>query len=462
MLAYLLTPKEYGYIAILTIIISFAEKIANMGFSHAIIQKEKVSKKDLNSIFWFITTFSVMISIIIYIFSYNIATLFGEPELVKLIKYSSLIFLLQPIGSIFNSILKKELQYDLFTKVQIAQLVTNKGSMLYLAFIGLGTASFPIGYILGNLIANLLLIVIFIRGNIWFPKIQFSLNNLSKYFKFGFSVSLNSILNNLSYYIDEIIISSIFSIETLGIYHFVKNIFNNVIRIVDSTISQVMFPVFSKMQSFDKEFTNSILKLLKSVSLLIVPVSIGLSLTSSLFVPVLFGSEWLNAITMFYYMCFWAISHLTTSILVGPLYGRGRSDWVLLVTVVEIPVRILVLYLFSYMGINYFILAFSILPLFKLIIYLNMIKKLTGIDLVYTILSLKGIYLAAIFSSSIGLLIKLSLQNIIGLIFTLLIVILFVAIIYILLIRYLDRSMFNYTITLMKKVFNSEKKIETQ
>ncbi|PAK44863.1 oligosaccharide flippase family protein, partial [Peribacillus simplex] len=54
-LAYFLTPTQYGYIAILTIIITFAEKIANMGFSHAIIQKEKVSDKDLSSIFWFVT-----------------------------------------------------------------------------------------------------------------------------------------------------------------------------------------------------------------------------------------------------------------------------------------------------------------------------------------------------------------------------------------------------------------------
>lgn len=457
-LAYLLTPKEYGYIAILTIIISFAEKIANMGFSHAIIQKEKVSDKDLNSIFWFITIVSLVISAIIYLFSSEIAAFFGEPDLVILIKYSSVIFLLQPIGSIFNSILKKELEYDLFTKVQIVQLITQKGSMIYLAFVGLGALSFPLGYILGNLIANVLLIIIFIKRNIWYPRIDFSIKNLKSYFSFGFSVSLNSILNNLSYYLDELLISSIFSIEILGIYHFVKNIFNNIIRIVDSTISQVMFPVFSKIQTYENEFSNAILRLLKSVSLIIVPVSIGLSLTSSLFVPLFFGDEWHSAISMFYYMGFWAISYLTAAILVGPIYGRGKSNWVLLVTVIDIPIRMLVLYLFSFIGINFFIIALSLLPLFKLFIYLNMIKKMTGIKVVNALLSLKGIYFATIISAGIGLLLKVSIVHVTGDVFTLLLVILVVATLHAFLIYFLDKDMFRYTKKLIMKIFNRSQK----
>ncbi|PAK44866.1 hypothetical protein CHI08_02350 [Peribacillus simplex] len=395
--------------------------------------------------------------VIIYLFASKIAQYVGEPELVILIKYSSLIFLLQSIGSVYNSILKKELEYNLFTKIQIVQLITQKGSMIYFAFMGIGALSFPLGSIIGNLIANILLVTIFLKRRIWYPKLQFSLKCLTSYFKFGISVSLNSMLNNLSYYLDELIISYAFSVETLGLYSFVKNIFNNIIRIVDSTISQVMFPVFSKIQSYDKEFSSAILRLLSCVSLIIIPASFGLSITSSLFVPVFFGSEWFGTIPLFNFMCLWAIFHLTASILVGPLYGKGKSDVVLLVTIADIPIRFLVLTIFSYFGLNIFILALSLLPLFKLFIYMSQIKKITKIPIIHAIKGLKGVYVAAIIASLFGILLKFVLINVLGELYTLLLIVTCVVVLYSILVYYLDKDLITYVLRLIRRVFNRDR-----
>jgi O-antigen/teichoic acid export membrane protein len=396
LLTSIFSPKQLGIIAVLTMIVSFAQKITNMGFAQAIIQAEEIDKKDLNTIFIFVVFIGVFLSLVLNIFATSIANFYEEESLISLIRYSSIIFILQPMASIFSTLLKKELEYNILTKNGLIGLVIQKSSILILAYLGVGTVSFPIGSIIGILVGNVLLLRVFKKSNLWIPKLEFYPDKLKKHFKFGIFVSLQSISNNVFYYIDEIIISTMFSMEILGLYYFVKNLFNNVIKIVDSTISQVMFPVFSKLQTHEKAFYNSSIKLIKIIALFILPISFGISLTGALFVPLLFGDEWINSIELISLMSFWSVLYLSTNVLLGPIYAKGKANWVFYSSIIEFPLRAGFLYFSASFGIQVFIMTLGVIQAFKYIFYIFLMKKLIQLKFKTVLLSVLPTYFATI------------------------------------------------------------------
>lgn len=453
LLAYLLSPKEYGYIAILTIIISFSEKIVNMGFSHSIIQKDEVEENELNSIFWFIFLNGIIISFLILTLSGLIGNYFDTPEVSNLIKVCAIVFLFQPIGAVFLSLLKKDLEYDKLAKIQISQLFIQKIGILLLAYNGLGALSFPLSYVLGVISTLIMLSIIFRRNKKWLPKFHFSFNDLKGHYKFGMSVSANSILNNLSYYLDEIMIVSLFGVHTLGIYYFVKNIFNNMIRIVDSTVSQLMFPVFSKLKNYKEEFSAAVLKLLKTISLLIVPLSLGIASVSPLIIPVFFGEEWIESIEVFYFMGIWAILHLTSGVLTGPIYSKGEANGLLYVTLVDLPLRYFVLKIAGLSGnFLFFLLILCLLPLFKLISHLLLLKYHIDFKVNKSMYSLKGIYLSAVVSIGFSYCLVYLMPNYVNEVITLIFVVISSLILYSVFIYLFDRELFVDSMKIGKKI----------
>ena len=66
-LARLLTPEEYGVMAIIAIFIAISNSIIDSGFSNALIRKIKVERVDYNTVFYF----NLLVSIILYIFIFS-------------------------------------------------------------------------------------------------------------------------------------------------------------------------------------------------------------------------------------------------------------------------------------------------------------------------------------------------------------------------------------------------------
>ncbi len=443
-LAALLSPKEYGLIAVITMIISFSQKFVDMGFSHAIIQKDYVSKEDLNSIFWFVVFTGLVMSVFTTLTAPILAAFYKEILVIELIRYSSIIFLLQAFSTVYISLLKKDLNYNTLTKVNIMQVAIQKSIIILLAFAGMGAISFVLGTIIGIIITNIVLVYIFAKNKIWQPRLYFSFNSLKVYFKFGISVVAQSLFNNIFYYLDEFLITTFFGMETLGLYYFVKNIFTSIVRVIDTTFSQIMFPVLSRLNEYQSEFYNAVVRIVKLVSLCIVPASLGVAITSSLFVPLLFDSKWSNTINLFYYLAVWTIFYLLTSVFLGPIYAKGKSHWVVIFSIIELPTRLILLYFASYFGLNGFLIMLCIIQITKFICYQQMLKKLIGLTFSSTISNLKGIFLSAILSNSIGFILLRVISSKISSWVTLVTTIIVVVILYSSIIFFADRNTFVY------------------
>ncbi|WP_027339033.1 MOP flippase family protein [Halonatronum saccharophilum] len=454
-LARLLSPVEFGKMAIVTIVIGFSKQIAQLGFSQAIIQKDEVSDDDLNSIFWFEQVLGIVSFVIIFSLAENISLFFNEPNAIRLIRYSAFVFLLEPIDLVFRSLLKKELKFDLLTKAMLVKLLFQKVSMVTFAYLGFGAVSFVYGNLIGIIILTLILLIIFLKNNLWFPKLYFSFSKLKPYLNFGIFIAAKSVFTNLFDNIDEIIIGGSLGTEILGVYHFAKKLIRYLVQLLNHPVSGVSFPLLSKLKSNSNQFNNVYKKIIKLIGLIGIPANIGVAVTSSLFIPLLFGEEWNKAILVITLLTLWgSFELLTHNIAPRAIYALGYSKIVFYITVVDLPIRGLILYLGAQFNLEMVAISLGIFVFVKFLIFQVVLGKFTDLKLVNVISELKYIAISSLIMGIIIWLLKIWLIQITNIFLVLIIIILIAVICYIILIYLFEREFFVYTLKLISKSIN--------
>ena len=79
-LARLLTPDDFGIVAIATVFIAFFELFTNIGFSSAIIQHKALTALDLSNIYSFTLWMGLGLSLLFFAASWGIASYYDSPS----------------------------------------------------------------------------------------------------------------------------------------------------------------------------------------------------------------------------------------------------------------------------------------------------------------------------------------------------------------------------------------------
>lgn len=452
-LARLLSPTEYGHIAIVTILIGFSKQIATMGFSQAIIQKDNVSKKDLDSIFWFEQFLGILTFIIIFFSANYVSQFFNAPETYKLIQYSAFVFLLEPIDLVFRTLLKKDLRFDILTKSILVRILFQKIITIALAFLGFGAMSYVIGNLVGILILTIIMIFVFLKEKLWFPGLSFSFINLKPYLKFGVFIAGKSVFNNLFVYLDEIIIGGMLGTETLGIYHFAKKIISYLTQMINVPLTEVSYPILTKLKSNLESFNKAYIKIIKLNALISIPAYIGISLTASLFVPVFFGMEWQSSIPLISILAFWGMFKILYSgIISSAMYSFGKSDWIFYATLIDLPIRALIMYAASFYGIKMIAVSLVLIAFIKFIIYQYLLGFVTSIKLKNIFYDLKTVGLSSLIMAIVLIIFKYNFLQYFGDEIFLSAIVLSGFVIYSISFLFFDKEFVHYTLDLVKRM----------
>ncbi len=288
-------PNDFGVFALFLAITAIAGAIANGQYEQAIL----LPKSDDDAINLVVLgviiacVFSLLLLVIVLFFNANIANLLGNKELENwlfLVPLSTLLVGIYNSLNFFN-IRKKE-----FKNVSISLVSKSIGLSLSQMIIGL-VAMGPIGLIVGQIIS-------FLSGNMILFKtlkeaktnVVISKNNIKKqaiiYKKFPIYSLPSIFVNSINLNIINFLISSIFSITTLGFYSLTQRIVGIPARVIGSSFSQVYFQKAS--QEFNDKGTTEIIfiKTLKKLVVISIPIFLILFLVAEPVFAFVFGEEW--------------------------------------------------------------------------------------------------------------------------------------------------------------------------
>lgn len=294
-LARILTPDDYGIVAVITVFISFFTMIADMGIGPAIIQNKKLSNRDLSEIFTFTIISGLIISIVFVLFSYPLSKIYDNNIYIYLSLILSISIFFNILNIVPNALLLKE---KMFKILGIRTIIINflcgiitialalKGAKYYSLVINsvlVGLFTFAINYYKSNLKLQF--------------KISFSsIKKIKQFSSYQFSFNF---INYFSRNLDNLLIGKFIGKVPLGYYDKSYKLMLYPVSNLTFVITPVLHPILSDYQNNKDMIYEKYIKVVKLLALLGAFISVYCFFSADEIIRVMFGNQWGESVTSF-------------------------------------------------------------------------------------------------------------------------------------------------------------------
>ncbi|MGB7396110.1 MAG: lipopolysaccharide biosynthesis protein [Pricia sp.] len=294
-LARLLFPEQFGLIGMAVIFIGFIRTINELGITAALIQREEeqMNLEHYHTSFWSGLVWSLLLFLVM---SFAVAPLgawfYDEPILETLIIVMSISIMFTPFSVVNKAILTRKMNFKSIAKVENSASFIAGVISIVLAFSGAGVWALAF-----NSVAVMIIVVpLYLKFCDWRPKFIWEKQAFKDIFGFGMFTSMTNLINYLINNFDYLVIGKLVSAEALGAYTFAFILTDTVKNRIASVISNVMYPVYSKLQS-DKEKSKALYnRVVEYNCILIYPIMLGLFIFAEPLIINIFGEKWVDSV----------------------------------------------------------------------------------------------------------------------------------------------------------------------
>lgn len=320
-LARLLTPDEYGLIAMATVFLAFAGSFSEFGFGVALIQRKELNDEHPNSAFWVNMGVGVLLFALFSLASPWIADFYSEPQLESIVPVLALPFLFEPLGMVQRSMLHRSMNFRSLAVVELATAASSGAIGIVLAVNGYGVWSLVVSAVLSRAI-NIGISWWYIK---WLPRWGFSQIALRELFGFSGNFTLYGVIDYLGKSLDRLLIGRFMGAHDVGIYNRAYAIMMAPFTQIVWVVASVLFPALSSIQE-DKERVGRIfLRSISLVTFISMPALLGLIVVADPFVRVLFGAQWLEAIPILQIFCLLGLAEIIKNMIGAVIESQGDS-----------------------------------------------------------------------------------------------------------------------------------------
>lgn len=291
-LARLLTPADFGYVAMATVVTELAAMFGNFGLGAMLIQRRVVARLHFDTIFWTSAILGVILSLIIFAFSFLAEWLFEDRLVGELLRLLCLTFLINNLTIVNDAILARLMQFRTVFWIDISVVAIRIVVAIAFAYYGFGVWSLVAGALSGS-VANFVFSVVAVPYS---PRLRFSGAYLMSTWKTSGSYFGGGILYYFNTNIDLFLIGRSLGASPLGFYQNARSLTDEVRARIAMPLQRVLFPAFSALQNESSRLQDSVMRSGRILAAIICPVGVGLAAVSKDLVPVLYGSQWLPMI----------------------------------------------------------------------------------------------------------------------------------------------------------------------
>ena len=294
-LARLLTPTEFGVVAIISVFISFFNLLSNFGISPAIVQHKSLSENDISSIFSFSIAIGLILSIVFYFAAPIIASFYNEPVLIKLSRLMALAILFNSLQVVPNALILKKLRFKEIGIVRVIVSIIGGVVAIILAYLGFSYYALIVNSILTGF---LIFIVFYIMAPVKLSY-RIHISSIRKIARFSIFQFFFNFINYFSRNLDNLFIGKYFSPAALGFYDKSYRLMMMPVQNLTFVITPVLHPVLSNYQNDKKVIYNAYYKIVKLLAIIGFPLSVFLFFSTSEIINIVYGPQWGQSIPVF-------------------------------------------------------------------------------------------------------------------------------------------------------------------
>lgn len=375
-LARLLDPENYGVISIVMIFITLCDAIVTGGFGNSIVQKKDADELDVNTMLICSVATSFFLYVILFLAAPFIADFYQMEIIRPILRVLGLRLLISGVNSIQRAWIQKRMLFKRFFISTSFGTIISAVVGISMAYMGAGAWALVGQYLTNSFIDT---VVLFITND-WRPKLQFSFDRAKQMLSYGWKVLLTTVVYTVEGDLRSLIVGKQFGSADLAYYDQGKKFPNLLVSNINTSISNVMFPVLSKNQDNGERMKAICRRSIKTSTYLLAPLLLGLIAVSNEFVRVILSDKWLPCVPF--------LQILTLVYLVRPLtttdqqaiMSTGRSDLTLriMIAVNVTDVILLLIAVFAMKSVIMIAVGALLTEVVSMALFMKYVKKCIG------------------------------------------------------------------------------------
>lgn len=322
-LARLLEPRAFGLVAMASVYVAFIRIFVDQGLGAALVQRKELERMHLDTAFWIAVLGSTLLTGLSMIVAGPVAKLFGEPQLVPVIRWLSLGLILSGLNGTQRAILQRGLDFrELAVRSLIASIAGGVAGVSA-ALLGFGVWSLVAQTLTTGAVGT----VVLWRVSEWRPALRMSTRHFRDLFGFSANVLGTNLLNLVNRRSDDLIIGAFLGPVALGYYTVAYGLLRTLTQLLVGVTTKVAFPAFSRLQHDPARMRKGFYTATRYTSLIAFPAFIGIMLVAPEFIRGVYGPKWEPSIPVMQILPLIGILHSVYYFNGTVMNAAGKASW---------------------------------------------------------------------------------------------------------------------------------------
>ena len=287
-LARLLAPEDFGLVAIVVVLTSFAPLLIDFGLGDATTQRAKITPSQVSSLFWLSSGIGLAIAVVVAACSPLIAAIYREPRLEPIALYTAITFVLWGVSNQHLALLRRTMQFGKIARIQVLGTLAGIAVAIVMAICGYGYWALVL-----RPIANAVCVVfgawLACRWRPGFPVIDSEVRSMVR---FGLHVVGFSVTYAVAKAVDRIGLGLFYRPDQVGYYQNAITLYENSIFSALAQLHNVGSAALSKLQSNPAALRQKYKAALSALAFFVMPMAAILSVTGEDVTVILLGEKW--------------------------------------------------------------------------------------------------------------------------------------------------------------------------
>lgn len=354
-LARILSPDDYGTVALVTVFTTILQVFVDSGLGVALIQKKNADDLDFSSVFYFNFVVCIVLYAGMFFAAPIIASFYNDLILIPIIRVISLTIVISGIKGIQQSFVSRNMLFKRFFFSTLGGTIFSAIIGIAMAYAGCGVWAI-VAQQLSNTAIDTLILWLTVK---WRPKKMFSWERLKILFSFGWKLLISSLLDTVYGNIRSLVIGKMYSPSDLAYYNQGDKLPSTVITNINTSIASVLLPTLASKQDDRIQLKNMTRRAIKTSTYIIAPLMMGMAFCAPPIVRLILTEKWVPCVPYLRIFCITYMFYPIHTANLNAINAMGRSDYFLKLEIAKKIIGMLLLLLT--MRISVMAMAYSLL-----------------------------------------------------------------------------------------------------
>ncbi|CCD84532.1 putative polysaccharide transport protein [Bradyrhizobium sp. ORS 285] len=321
-LARLLAPEDFGLVAIVTVLTSFAPLLIDFGLLDATAQRSRVTPAQVSGLFWVSAGIGMAVAVIVAACSPVIAWIYDDSRLLPISLCIAVTFVLAGLTNQHMALLRRTMQFGRIGRIQLFGTFVGTIAAIAAAMAGYGYWAL----VLRPVTSAICVVIGTWAACPWRPGTPVFDDEVKSMVRFGLHVVGFTVAYTLSRAVDRIALGLLYRPDQVGYYQNAMNLYDNSIYAALNQTHAVGSSALSKLQANPAALREKYEAALSMLAFFLMPAAAILSVTAEDLTVVLLGQKWQAAGALLSIIALRGISHVVEGSQGWLHLSLGRAD----------------------------------------------------------------------------------------------------------------------------------------